>query len=91
MKRIAPVLFMSLHFFLVKSEVQQSENCVPLRSCPSLFFLVKNRDELPDMSRVDVYRYLRDLHCGFSGSDPLIKCSNIDGKTHTDPELSIAS
>ena len=63
-----------VHFDTVNS--QQDLNCVPLRQCPALLYLVRHRDNLPNMSRVDVYRYLRDLHCGFSGSDPLIKCLN---------------
>ena len=56
-----------------------SENCVPLKDCQSLMNLVRNRDSLPNMTRVDVYEYVKELSCGFEGSKPLVNCPDFEG------------
>jgi hypothetical protein len=60
-------------------EIQQS--CIPLNKCSSLMLLLRNRDDLPDLDRVDVYRHLQLVKCsGFQGNDPLVDCPDIEGK-----------
>ena len=56
-----------------------SKNCVPLKDCQSLMNLVRNRDSLPNMTRVDVYEYVKELSCGFEGSKPLVNCPDFEG------------
>ena len=56
-----------------------SENCVPLKDCQSLMNLVRNRDSLPNMTRIDVYEYVKELSCGFDGSKPLVNCPDFEG------------
>ena len=41
--------------------------------------LVQNRDSLPNMTRVDVYEYVKELSCGFEGSKPLVNCPDFEG------------
>jgi hypothetical protein len=59
---------------------QQKQNCIPLKQCTSLLLLLRNRDDLPNLTRVDVYRHLQRVHCGFQGNDPLVECPDIEGK-----------
>jgi hypothetical protein len=57
-----------------------SEKCLKLGDCQALQLLLQSKDRLPNMSRVDVYRHIRDLGCGFSGFEPLVKCPSVEGK-----------
>jgi len=40
--------------------------------------LVQNKDSLPNMTRADVYTYLKDMGCGFNGSKPLVNCQEVE-------------
>ena len=62
------------------SPTNNSEKCLKLGECQSLQLLLQSKDRLPNMSRVDVYRHIRDLGCGFSGFEPLVKCPSVEGK-----------
>ena len=55
------------------------ENCIPLKDCQTLMNLVQDKDSLPNMTRADVFGYLRDLQCGFDGSNPLVNCPEVEG------------
>ena len=53
----------------------QNLHCIPLRDCPSLMLLLQNRDEVPNMTRVQVYEYLSSKTCGFEeGINPKVEC-----------------
>ena len=53
----------------------QNLHCIPLRDCPSLMLLLQNRDEVPNMTRVQVYEYLSSKNCGFEGGiNPKVEC-----------------
>ena len=74
------VVFISLIFALFCSFNQgQILNCVALRNCPSLLLLLQNRDELPNLTRIDVYRHLRSQSCGYDGPNPLVNCPDVEG------------
>ena len=62
------------------SPTNNSEKCLKLGDCQALQLLLQSKDRLPNMSRVDVYRHIRDLGCGFSGFEPLVKCPSVEGK-----------
>ena len=62
------------------SPTNNSEKCLKLGDCQSLQLLLQSKDRLPNMSRIDVYRHIRDLGCGFSGFEPLVKCPLVEGK-----------
>jgi hypothetical protein len=58
----------------------EQQNCIPLNKCSSLMLLLRNRDDLPNLNRVDVYRHLQLVKCnGFQGNDPLVDCPEIEG------------
>jgi hypothetical protein len=59
---------------------QQQQNCIPLKQCSSLMLLFQNRDNLPNLNRVDVYRHLQRVYCGFRGIHYLVDCPDIEGK-----------
>ena len=62
------------------SLTNDSDKCLKLGNCQSLQLLLLSKDRLPNMSRIDVYRHIRDLGCGFSGFEPLVKCPLVEGK-----------
>ena len=53
----------------------QNLSCIPLRDCTTLMLLLQNRDEVPNMTRVQVYEYLSSKNCGFEGGiNPKVEC-----------------
>ena len=51
------------------------ENCgVPLGQCSSVMNLLRHRNELSQMDISQVFGYLKSVHCGFEGRDPLVRC-----------------
>ena len=40
--------------------------------------LLQKRDSMPNMTRADVFGYVRSLHCGFDGSQPMVTCQQQD-------------
>lgn len=60
---------------------KSDENCLKIRDCQSLQVLLQNRDKLPNMTRIDVYRYIRDLNCGFDGIEAMVECPAVEGRT----------
>ena len=46
--------------------------CKPLPECEALLFLVQHKDEIPGMSRADVFKTLRDAMCGYEGKTPKV-------------------
>ena len=73
-----------LLFVLLKAFVQasKSNNCVALTECPQLLFLLRNRDDLADSSRYDIYKHLKEHLCGFEDMTPLFTCQAIQGKPY---------
>ena len=47
--------------------------CKPLPECEALLFLVQHKDEIPGMSRADVFKTLRDAMCGYEGKTPKVR------------------
>lgn len=75
---VSSVILLAVNFFHVGLGNEENQNvvvpCVPLPECPSLFLLLKQRDNLPNFSRRDIYRHLTSQHCGFDDKTPLVKC-----------------
>ena len=53
-------------------------NCIPLSDCtPIMNMLVaKHSDTLPNMSRVEMFDYVRKITCGYRESEALVRCPN---------------
>ena len=60
--------------FLLIVQCQSQGNCIALSDCHTLFALLKNRDNLANFTRVDVYKHIQNVNCGFNGTSPLVKC-----------------
>ena len=60
---------------LFSFSVVYCQNCVPLKDCPNLMNLLQNQDSMPNMTRADIYGYVRSLDCGFIGSKPMVNCT----------------
>ena len=63
---------------LFSVSVVYCQNCVPLKDCPNLMNLLQNQDSMPNMTRADIYGYVRSLDCGFIGSKPMVNCTEPD-------------
>ena len=63
-------------FLFIVVHCQSQDNCIALRDCPTLFDLLKNRDNLANFTRVDVYTHLKNVNCGFNRTSrsPLVRC-----------------
>ena len=64
-------------FLLIVQCQSQDDDCVPLKNCTTLFDLLKNRDNLANFTRVDVYKHLQNVNCGFNGKSPLVQCPDL--------------
>merc|ERR1712062_157135 len=64
--------------FLLFVHCQSQNNCIALSDCRTLFDLLKNRDNFANFTRVDVYKHLKNVNCGFDGRSPLVKCPDLD-------------
>ena len=61
--------------------ISSPTQCVPIPECSPVKHLLDNKDNLPNMTRNEVYEYLRGIQCGFSGYVPKIICPLvIEGK-----------
>ena len=63
--------------FLLFVHCQSQNNCIALSDCRTLFDLLKNRDNFANFTRVDVYKHLKNVNCGFDGRSPLVKCPDL--------------
>ena len=63
--------------FLLFVHCQSQNNCIALSDCRTLFGLLKNRDNFANFTRVDVYKHLKNVNCGFDGRSPLVKCPDL--------------
>ena len=66
--------------FLLFVHCQSQNNCIALSDCRTLFGLLKNRDNFENFTRVDVYKYIKNVNCGFDGRRPLVKCPDLGTK-----------
>ena len=66
--------------FLLFVHCQSQNNCIALSDCRTLFDLLKNRDNFANFTRVDVYKHLKNVNCGFDGRSPLVKCPDLGTK-----------
>ena len=53
-----------------------STNCIPLSDCTPIMNLLeaKHFDTLPNMSRVELFDYVRKITCGYKGSEAFVRC-----------------
>ena len=59
-------------------QVIRAPNCIPLSDCtPIMNMLVaKHSDALPNMSRVEMFDYVRKITCGYRESEAFVRCPN---------------
>ena len=66
------------------------DNCILLKDCQELLWLLQNKHDVPGMSFQEVLQYLQDQLCGYDGNDPKVKCNIAEDETViADPEKQI--
>ena len=66
------------------------DNCILLKDCHELLWLLQNKHDVPGMSFQEVLQYLQDQLCGYDGNDPKVKCNIAEDETViADPENQI--
>ena len=51
-------------------------NCIPLSDCTPIMnmLLAKHFDALPNMTRVELFDYVRKITCGYKRSEAFVRC-----------------
>ena len=51
-------------------------NCIPLSDCTPIMslLLANHNDALPNLSRPELFNYLRKITCGYSGFEAIVRC-----------------
>jgi len=78
------------NFNYLQNRRNLEENCIVLKDCPELLWLLQNKHDVPGMSFQEVLQYLQDQLCGYDGNDPKVKCNIAeDEMLIADPENQI--
>ena len=51
-------------------------NCIPLSDCTPIMslLLANHNDALPNLSRIELFDYLRKITCGYRGLEAVVRC-----------------
>ena len=54
----------------------EGQNCIPLSDCTPIMNMLeaKHFDALPNISRVELFDYVRKITCGYRESEAFVRC-----------------
>ena len=70
------VVLVQICYYGSNGQIIRAPNCIPLSDCtPIMNMLVaKHFDALPNMSRVELFDYVRRITCGYRESEAFVRC-----------------